>query len=281
MSAPAESSGADLARSALQSARAAARKAGQGTVKRPATKAQVARQGRLARDPARLDVVLPGLVAARGWDVAAAGGTVLDRWAELVGPDRAAHWSAVHYDDRTRTLTVLADSPSWATTLRLTVRQVIATLDQHLEAGTVRSIAVRNGSAPEPALRHRPDPVEHPQRPLDPVLATARPAPLADQAAYQQLRQQMREQAQARQVALDEAAARREQILRDHYNRLREPETLAGPPVDQVAQVATARQRRSLDSHHAALAVARAARAGAVPLRTIDSPQPSSLTGAA
>ncbi|MET8629785.1 hypothetical protein ABZW30_39705 [Kitasatospora sp. NPDC004669] len=89
----------------------------------------------------------------------------------------------------------------------------------------------------------------------------------------------MREAAAARQAALDEAAAEREAILCQHYNKLREPERDHRPPAEDEQVLAdAARARRLRDSHRAALAVARATRAGAIPLRHA---QPAALRSGA
>ncbi|MFE7193980.1 hypothetical protein [Kitasatospora sp. NPDC057541] len=79
----------------------------------------------------------------------------------------------------------------------------------------------------------------------------------------------MREQAVARQAALDEATTQREAILTRHYNRLREPEDAHRPAIENTPAPDTdqhARQQR--ERHRVALAFTRATRAGAIPLRT-------------
>ncbi|MGW3046223.1 hypothetical protein ACWC9T_41075 [Kitasatospora sp. NPDC001159] len=88
-------------------------------------------------------------------------------------------------------------------------------------------------------------------------------------ALLEELRRRTRENAAARQAALDEAAAEREEILRRHYNRLREPENAHRPPIqDTLVTDADQRARQQRERHRAALIVARATRAGAIPLRT-------------
>ncbi|MET9183160.1 hypothetical protein ABZX88_33865, partial [Kitasatospora aureofaciens] len=81
------------------------------------------------------------------------------------------------------------------------------------------AIDVRVG--PAPVVRHDDDQNDQPApHNNQPTLQPARP-PLADSPAYQQLRQQMRQNAAARQAATNEAATAREEILRRHYNKLR------------------------------------------------------------
>ncbi|MFF4385004.1 hypothetical protein [Kitasatospora sp. NPDC001547] len=87
----------------------------------------------------------------------------------------------------------------------------------------------------------------------------------------------MREQALARQATLDEAAAAREEILRQHFNRLREPEANHQHAIEVASNPATTADehtRQQRERHRAALAVARAARAGAIPLRLSRSAPP-------
>ena len=258
--------GIDLARTALQAARKAAAARGTAPAKRGApTGRDIVRRGREAREPQPLGDVFVALVAAHGWPLGTAGGSLRDHWPSIVGPDAATHWHLAGYDPATRHLRILADSPTWAAQLRLQRRQVLTDLEQ-LRPGTVRTIDVRVGTPPPVA---GPDRDRDDRRHRSPTAASVpRPAPLADHLAYQQLRQQMRDQAQARKAAAGEAAAAREEILRRHYNSLREPEADHRPPVEDEQVLADAARGRQLrESHRAALAVARATRAGVIPLR--------------
>ncbi|MFJ5122974.1 DciA family protein [Kitasatospora sp. NPDC088548] len=272
-----EPGGADLARTALRAARRAARAAGNAPAKKTTpTRQQIARAGRDARDPSTLATVVPTMAAAQGWALGTAQGTMRNNWAQLVGPEEATHWFPAGFNADTRTLRITCDSPAWATKLRLEQRAILAKLNG-TRPDTVRAIDIRVGqAAPAPAPDTEPT---APIRPAtDPAPAPA-PPPLADSLAYQQLRQQMREQAQARQAVLDEEAAAREEILRQHYNRLREPERDHRPSVeDEEAMARAARARELLARHRAALAVARG---DAVPLRTKRTRQPTTLSGAA
>ncbi|MGW3045582.1 hypothetical protein ACWC9T_37455 [Kitasatospora sp. NPDC001159] len=117
-------------------------------------------------------------------------------------------------------------------------------------------------------MQHDQDPADRPARRDDrPAVQPAR-LPLADHTAYQDLRRRMREDAAARQAALDEAVAEREAILRRHYNRLREPEDAHRPAIEDTPATDTAEHaRQQRERHRAAIAVARATRAGVIPLR--------------
>ncbi|MFJ2582802.1 hypothetical protein [Kitasatospora aureofaciens] len=82
-------SGADLARTALRAARRTARNAGNAPAKHKRPLAVADRRGRDAREPARLNLVVPALAASQGWALGIAGGSIQDRWAAIVGPDAA------------------------------------------------------------------------------------------------------------------------------------------------------------------------------------------------
>ncbi len=59
----------------------------------PAASQQAARERR--EDPAPLGAAINGLVAETGWEFAVATGSVFGRWAQIVGPDLAAHTALV------------------------------------------------------------------------------------------------------------------------------------------------------------------------------------------
>ncbi|MER5642176.1 DciA family protein [Kitasatospora sp. NPDC002227] len=271
-----EPGGADLARTALRAARRTARRNGNAPLKKTVpTRQQIARAGRDARDPSTLAAVVPAMAAAQGWALGTAQGAMRNNWAQLVGAEEATHWAPAGFNADTRTLRIACDSPAWATKLRLEQRQLLAKLNA-ARPDTVRAIDIRVGAAAVPTPAHDVEPA--PARQHAAPATTPSAPPLADNAVYQQLRQQMRDQAQARQAALDEQAAAKEEILRRHYNRLREPESAHCPCVeDEQALARTARARDALARHHAALAVARG---HAVPLRT-NRVQPATLSGAA
>ncbi|ARF83216.1 DciA family protein [Kitasatospora aureofaciens] len=274
-----EPSGADLARTALRAARRTARLNGNAPVKKTVpTRQQIARAGRDARDPSTLASVVPAMATAQGWALGTAQGTMRTNWTQLVGTEEALHWFPAGFNADTRTLRITCDSPAWATKLRLEQRQLLAKLNT-AKPGTVRAIDIRVGAAAVPTPAPDVEPTTAPARQHSAPAPAPTAPPLADNTVYQQLRQQMRDQAQARQAALDEAAAAREEILRRHYNRPREPEEAHRPCVeDEEALARIARAREALARHHAALAVARG---HAVPLRTNHVQQPAALSGAA
>jgi predicted nucleic acid-binding Zn ribbon protein len=79
--------------------------------------------------------------------MAAATGSVFGRWAQIVGPDLAAHTAPESLADGE--LTVTADSTAWATQLRLLAGQLVRRLNVELGDGAVRRVKVRGpASAP-------------------------------------------------------------------------------------------------------------------------------------
>jgi predicted nucleic acid-binding Zn ribbon protein len=103
--------------------------------------------GRARRDdPQRLGQAIGGLLDQRGWQQRAAIGSVFGRWAEIVGPDLAAHTRPDTFADGE--LAVTADSTAWATQVRLLAPQLVRRLAAELGDGTVRRVKVRGPEAP-------------------------------------------------------------------------------------------------------------------------------------
>lgn len=92
-------------------------------------------------DPRPLSAAISGLVSDEGWGLAAATGSVFGRWAEIVGPELAAHTTPETLRDGE--LTVAADSTAWATQLRLLAVQLVRRLNRELGDGTVARVRVR------------------------------------------------------------------------------------------------------------------------------------------
>jgi predicted nucleic acid-binding Zn ribbon protein len=112
------------------------------------------RPGRRPRrdDPEPLNAAIGGLIDSRGWREAAAVGSVFGRWAQIVGPDLAAHTRPDSLADGE--LTVTADSTAWATQVRLLAPQLVRRLNAELGDGSVQRVKVRGpASAAGPARR--------------------------------------------------------------------------------------------------------------------------------
>jgi predicted nucleic acid-binding Zn ribbon protein len=97
-------------------------------------------------DPQPLGQAIGGLLDQHGWQQRAAIGSVFGRWAEIVGPDLAAHTRPDSFADGE--LAVTADSTAWATQVRLLAPQLVRRLAAELGDGTVRRVRVRGPEAP-------------------------------------------------------------------------------------------------------------------------------------
>jgi predicted nucleic acid-binding Zn ribbon protein len=155
-------SGGDLARSVLAAARAqAARKrgatdpedagpegvasgSGRGGTARAARRRN--HSGQDDRDPQPLGRAIDRLLADRGWEKPAAVGSVMGRWAEIVGAEVAAHCTPESFADGV--LRVATDSTAWATQVRLLAPQFVKRLNTELGHGTVTRIDVRGPAGP-------------------------------------------------------------------------------------------------------------------------------------
>jgi predicted nucleic acid-binding Zn ribbon protein len=140
--APTTPSGVDLARVALQAAKAGARKRGEqpgaGKSRRVRASRSVRGDG---REPRGLAAVFQQLVTERAWEVPAAGGSVLQQWPAIAS-DLAPHVQAVGFDADQGRLDLLPDSPAYATQLRMSTARLVAMANQAAGREAVRSIRV-------------------------------------------------------------------------------------------------------------------------------------------
>jgi predicted nucleic acid-binding Zn ribbon protein len=143
--------GADIARAALESARAARR----GSAGRTSSASQRAASRRRRgwsgprpddRDPQLLGRLASRLIADRGWGDRVSAGVVFGRWAHLVGAEIAEHSHPVSLQDGE--LLVRASSTAWATQLRLLQRQLLARIISGVGPGVVTRIRVQGPVAP-------------------------------------------------------------------------------------------------------------------------------------
>ena len=145
----ARSAGSDRARlaaEALAEAKADARARGDLPAghQRPTGGTEARRARR--EDPQPLAAAIGGLLDGRGWQQQAAMGSVFGRWAEIVGPDLAAHTRPDTFADGE--LAVTADSTAWATQVRLLAPELIRRLNAELGDGTVRRVKLRGPAPP-------------------------------------------------------------------------------------------------------------------------------------
>jgi predicted nucleic acid-binding Zn ribbon protein len=146
--------GSDLARAALESARATARANGRrAAVRREPGAAHGGRRrrgwsgpGTDDRDPQPLGRLTSRLVTDRGWGERVADGAVFGRWAQLVGAEIAEHATPVALRDGE--LTVQAGSTAWATQLRLLQRQLLGRITAGVGRGVVTRLRVQGPATP-------------------------------------------------------------------------------------------------------------------------------------
>ncbi|MCP2262128.1 putative nucleic acid-binding protein, contains Zn-ribbon domain (includes truncated derivatives) [Streptoalloteichus tenebrarius] len=146
--------GPDLARAALEAARASAKARGRGRGKPRwgAGSGQSRRRRSWSgarpddRDPQPLGRLASRLAAERGWTDRLAGGQVFGRWASLVGADVAEHARPVSLRDGE--LTVQASSTAWATQLRLLQRQLLSKISAGVGPDVVKRLRVQGPAAP-------------------------------------------------------------------------------------------------------------------------------------
>ncbi|MFF5262513.1 DUF721 domain-containing protein [Actinomadura viridis] len=142
-SGPPAKSGIELAREALAQAKADARKRGsipgQGGKRKNGRPVGVREPGR-GGDPKAFGSAIRELLASRGWEQRAAVGGVFGNWPGIVGPELAEHTRPERFEDGE--LTVIADSTTWATQLRLLASTLVRRLNEELGHGTVRRVKV-------------------------------------------------------------------------------------------------------------------------------------------
>jgi len=91
-------------------------------------------------DPIPLSAAVDGLLDAEGWALAVATGSVFGRWAEIVGPEVAAHTTPERLSGGE--LTVTASSTAWATQVRLLAAELVRRVNRELGDGTVLRVRV-------------------------------------------------------------------------------------------------------------------------------------------
>jgi len=145
--------GPDLARAALESARASARARGRAapSAKGRARGGQRRRRGWSGarpddRDPQPLGRIASRIATERGWNERLAGGQVFGHWARLVGAEVAEHAQPVALQDGV--LTVQAASTAWATQLRLLQRQLLARIAAGVGNGVVKRLKIQGPTGP-------------------------------------------------------------------------------------------------------------------------------------
>ncbi|MDN5757731.1 MAG: DUF721 family protein [Tomitella sp.] len=149
--------GIDLARRALEDARAkaAARGKSVGMGKASPPQRQPARRSSRrrwsgpspdGRAPQSLGTLAASIASRRGWTQQVATGTILGCWDEVVGDEIAEHATPTALNDRV--LNITAESTAWATQLRLMQAQILAKIARAVGHGVVTSLRIRGPAAP-------------------------------------------------------------------------------------------------------------------------------------
>ncbi|WP_225725707.1 MULTISPECIES: DUF721 family protein [unclassified Nocardia] len=149
--------GIDLARRALEEARAAARASGKSVGQGRASPRRSLRTGARRRtgwsgarpddrDPQLLSSLTTSIAKSRGWSGKVAEGTVFGRWAGVVGEDIAAHATPISLKDGV--LSIAAESTAWATQLRMLQSQILAKIAAAVGNGVVTSVKISGPAAP-------------------------------------------------------------------------------------------------------------------------------------
>ncbi|MFZ2177296.1 MAG: DUF721 family protein [Rhodococcus sp. (in: high G+C Gram-positive bacteria)] len=150
-----ELKGVDLARRALEEARAAAKASGKsvGQGRRSGVRGVRARRrrgwsgpGPDDRDPQPFGALTSALAKQRGWSPKVSEGTVLGRWPQVVGEDIAAHAEPTGLRDGI--LSISAESTAWATQLRMMQSQILAKIAAAVGNGVVKSLRITGPTAP-------------------------------------------------------------------------------------------------------------------------------------
>ncbi|MCT6782049.1 DciA family protein [Streptomyces sp. CS7] len=212
--------GADLARIALQSARAAAKSAPQPKRTRTTT-TRPQRSG--GRDPLPFADALSRMVAERGWATpaaaAATAGSIIDQWP-AIAPELAGKVEAVQFDTTTGTLHLRPATPAYRTQLTLHQKQIIAKVNASVGRTTVRQLEILRPAAlasPSPSDTRPPAAPAAPQPAAAPRQPARTEAPEGYRAAIAAHRATWTRQQHTR----PEIQAAAERQLRE---RLREPE---------------------------------------------------------
>ena len=137
----------DIARAALEAARAASASRPRPTRRRVAGPRRTwtgARPG--DDDPQPLGRLVDSLVADQDWAERTKVGSVFGRWDAMVGPDIAAHCAPQSLSEGE--LLVVAESTAWATQLRLMAPSILGKLRAQVGGDVVTKLRVVGPTAP-------------------------------------------------------------------------------------------------------------------------------------
>ncbi|MFD8955403.1 DciA family protein [Streptomyces caelestis] len=218
-------SGADLARIALQTARAAAKSAPQPKRTRTTT-TRTQRSG--GREPLPFADALSRMIAERGWATpaaaAATAGSIIDQWP-AIAPELTGKVNAVHFDTTTRTLHLRPATPAYRTQLTLHQKQIVAKVNASVGPDTVRHLEILRPATLTSPLHTTPVPssarTAAPSAPPPPVAASGESAQQEVPEGYREAIAAHRATWNTTRHTSPEIQAAAERQLRE---RLREPE---------------------------------------------------------
>lgn len=93
------------------------------------------------RDPVLIGDVMNTFLQQQGWTEELKSGAVVGRWADLVGPNVAAHTTVLDFTDQV--LTVQTDSTNWATELRMLIDHILRKIEKEVGPDVVTKIVIR------------------------------------------------------------------------------------------------------------------------------------------
>lgn len=100
----------------------------------------------VVRDPRAIGEVVSRLSKARGWNTQVAVGSVLGRWAEIIGAENAEHCKPESFED---TVVVMrCDTTARAAQMRLMSHDILKKFDAELGPGIVTVLKVLGPNAP-------------------------------------------------------------------------------------------------------------------------------------
>ena len=99
-----------------------------------------------SRDPELVGAAVTEFLAEQGWQGSAAMAQLAESWAEIVGPEVAAHVAVESWTEGE--LVLRADSTAWATQVRLLSDSLRQQVTQAVGADLVRTITVKGPDAP-------------------------------------------------------------------------------------------------------------------------------------
>lgn len=260
-----ELSGADLARSALLAARAAAKNRPAQTERKKKTGPGRSTVRTSSGDPLALGAAITRMMGDRGWEPPEAGGSILDQWASIA-PELVGKVAAERFEHDTGVLHLRPSSPTYATQLRLFQAQTLRRIHEKTGSRTVRALRVLAPGNSPAAAGPGPD--------LAPAAVLDAPVRTRDDGCpgYQDARAVVLEHRPERPPAdpyVEAAMRRQEAALRAG----RPPETEHRDAVwahDDAERRAGPAPGSMAASEAAARAVARQARAGRTPRRAFD-----------